>query len=111
MGKFEVFISEENNQYYFHLKADNGEIIFASEGYTEKSNALNGIDSIKRNVTNREMLRIIESKDKKYYFNLVATNGEIIGTSETYNTLSNMNEGFERVEKYAPSAPIVDLTV
>lgn len=44
-----VIFKGSNDQYYFHLKASNGEIIAASEGYKAKAGALNGIRSIKRN--------------------------------------------------------------
>jgi len=47
-GKFEVFKGKDK-QYYFHLKAANGEIIAASEGYPSLSNARKGIASIKYN--------------------------------------------------------------
>jgi len=33
LGVFEYFKSGSNNLHYFHLKARNGEIIAASEGY------------------------------------------------------------------------------
>ena len=44
--KFQVFKGEDN-QYYFRLKAGNGEIICASQGYTTKQSCLHGIDAIK----------------------------------------------------------------
>lgn len=34
--------------FYFHLKAENGEIIASSQGYTTKQSAENGIAAIKR---------------------------------------------------------------
>ena len=37
--KFEIFQSEKNKQHYFRLKAGNGEIILASEGYVSKQGA------------------------------------------------------------------------
>lgn len=37
-GKFELFTGT-NDQWYFHLKAPNGEIILASEGYKTKQGA------------------------------------------------------------------------
>lgn len=40
--KFQVFKSTYNNQYYFHLKAKNGEKILSGEGYTTKQSCLNG---------------------------------------------------------------------
>lgn len=47
MAKFELFKSNKNGQFYFHLKASNGEIIASSEGYTTKQNAQKGIEAIK----------------------------------------------------------------
>jgi len=47
--RFELFKSEDNSQWYFRLIAKNGRIICQSEGYTRKSNALNGIRSVKKN--------------------------------------------------------------
>lgn len=47
MGKFEIFIGNDK-QYYFHLKAENGLIIAASQGYTTKQSAQNGIEAIQR---------------------------------------------------------------
>lgn len=47
MGKFEIFIGEDG-QFYFHLKAENGLIIAASQAYTTKQSAENGIEAIKR---------------------------------------------------------------
>jgi len=47
MGKFEIFVGADG-KYYFHLKAENGQIIAASQGYTSKQSAENGIESIQR---------------------------------------------------------------
>lgn len=47
MGKFEIFIGSDE-KYYFHLKAENGLIIAASQGYTSKQAAENGIEAIQR---------------------------------------------------------------
>lgn len=47
-GKFELY-TDKAGQFRFRLKAGNGETIAVSEGYTSKSSALNGIDSVKRN--------------------------------------------------------------
>jgi hypothetical protein len=47
MGKFEIF-NGVDRLFYFHLKAENGEIIASSQGYTTKQSAENGIAAIKR---------------------------------------------------------------
>ena len=41
-------------------------------------------------------------------FNLKAGNGEIIATSEVYNSRSACLNGVERVRKNAPEAPVVE---
>jgi len=47
-AKFELF-TDTGGKFRFHLKAPNGEIIAASQGYTSKAAAQNGIASIKDN--------------------------------------------------------------
>lgn len=50
-AKFEVY-TDSKGEYRFRLKAPNGEIIAASEGYTSKQACLNGIDAIKKYALN-----------------------------------------------------------
>ena len=49
MGKIEIF-NGVDEQFYFRIVADNGEILAISEGYTTKQNCGNGISSIKDNI-------------------------------------------------------------
>lgn len=46
--KFEVFL-DNKKEYRFRLKASNGEIIAASEGYATKDSCMKGIHSVKVN--------------------------------------------------------------
>lgn len=46
MGKFEIF-KGINGNYYFRLKAANGQIMATSEGYTTKQSAQDGIAAVK----------------------------------------------------------------
>lgn len=55
MSKFEIFVGSDD-KFYFHLKADNGEIIAASQGYTTKQAAEGGIDAIKRTALTATLL-------------------------------------------------------
>lgn len=43
-------------------------------------------------------------------FNLKASNGEVIGTSEVYNRRDSLDNGIESVKKNAPEAPVEDQT-
>jgi uncharacterized protein len=52
------------------------------------------------------------SKDKagKFRFRLKAANGEIIATSEAYESKASAKNGIESVQKNAPGAMVVDKT-
>lgn len=108
-SKFTIF-KGSNSNYYFNLKAGNGEKVLASEGYVYKSSCQNGIQSVKENSTNDNRYEKKTSWNNKYYFVLKAGNGEIIGTSEMYETPSGRDNGIEVVKREAPNAPTEDLT-
>ena len=46
--KFEMY-TDKKGEFRFRLKARNGEIIAASEGYVKKDSCKNGIESVKKN--------------------------------------------------------------
>lgn len=48
MYKFEIF-RDAQGQFRFNLRAPNGEVMLASEGYTTKASAQAAIESIKAN--------------------------------------------------------------
>ena len=108
-GKFELKIASDK-QYLFHLKAANGEVILASELYTEKRGALGGIESVKRSAPIAERYERKTSKGGEPYFVLKAYNGQVIGQSETYSSEAAMEKGIESVKKNAPEAETDDLT-
>ncbi len=55
--KFEVY-TDKSGEFRFRLKARNGEIIFASEGYKGKPSCLNGIESVKKNAPDAEIEKL-----------------------------------------------------
>jgi uncharacterized protein YegP (UPF0339 family) len=109
MGKF-VIKTRTNGEFQFNLKAGNGEIILSSEGYTTKTACENGIESVKKNSAEDKRFDRLESKNGKHYFNLKATNGQIIGTSEMYESKAGRDNGIESVKKNAPDADTDDQT-
>jgi uncharacterized protein YegP (UPF0339 family) len=108
-GKFELY-KDKGGEYRFRLKASNGENILASEGYKQKSSATNGIESIRKNASNDDLYERKDTKSGKFMFNLKATNGQVIGTSESYETVRARDDGIDSVKKNAPDASVVDLT-
>ena len=108
-AKFQIFVGTDN-QFYFRLLAANGENILASEGYTSRSGCVNGIDSVRSNATDDGRYQREVSSDGQFYFNLTARNGEVIGSSETYISEANRENGIEAVKNSAPDALIEDVT-
>jgi len=87
MAKFEVY-TDARGEYRFRLKANNGQNILASEGYSAKAGCMNGIESVRKNSQDDGKFDRKKSSNGKHYFNLKATNGQIIGTSEMYESSS-----------------------
>ncbi|MBT2473335.1 YegP family protein [Microbacterium sp. ISL-103] len=54
-GTFELY-TDKSGEYRFRLKSGNGEVIAISEGYSSKASALNGIDSVRRNAADAEVV-------------------------------------------------------
>lgn len=109
MGKF-VITKRVNGEFQFSLKAGNGQEILRSEGYSSKNNCENGIESVKRNSQDDSKFDRKTAANGKPYFNLKATNGQIIGTSEMYESEAGRDNGIESVKKNAPEATIEDQT-
>jgi uncharacterized protein len=105
MGKFVISV-RKNGEFQFNLKAGNGEVILTSEGYKAKKSCLNGIESVRKNSQLEARFDLKTAKNGKLYFNLKASNGQIIGTSEMYNEESGRKSGLSSVMKNAPGANI-----
>ena len=54
--KFEVY-ADKAGEFRFRLKARNGEIIAVSEGYKKKASCMNGIESVKKNAPDAEIVK------------------------------------------------------
>ncbi len=107
MGKF-VITKRANGEFQFNLKAGNGQTILASEGYTTLAACKNGIESVKKNAAEDARFERKEAKNGSPFFNLKASNGQIIGTSEMYSSVAACENGIESVKKNAPEAEVVE---
>lgn len=108
MAKFEI-TTRKNGEFQFNLKAGNGEVILSSEGYKQKASCLNGIESVKKNSLEEKRFEVKEAANGKFHFNLKASNGQIIGSSQMYASESGCKNGIASVMKNAPEAEIKDL--
>jgi uncharacterized protein YegP (UPF0339 family) len=107
MSKF-VISKRTNDQFQFNLKAENGQVILTSQGYTTKASCENGIESVRKNSAADENFDRNRSTNNLPYFNLKAANNQIIGTSEMYESTIGMETGIASVMKNAPLATIED---
>ena len=83
----------KDGQFYFNLKATNGQIILSSEMYKAKSSARNGIRSVQNNSgTDGQFERKIGNNDETYFV-LKARNRQIIGQSQMYSSTASMEKG------------------
>lgn len=57
--KFEMY-TDKAGEIRFRLKATNGQIIAVSEGYKAKAGAINGIESVKKNAPEAEIVDTTE---------------------------------------------------
>ena len=53
--KFEVY-ADKAGEFRFRLKATNGQVIATSEGYKALASCLNGIESVKKNVVDAQVV-------------------------------------------------------
>lgn len=108
-GKFECY-EDKAGEFRFRLKAGNGETILASEGYKSKDSCENGIASVQKNCLNPDRFEKKTTDSGKFRFNLKATNGQVIGTSESYSSESSRDNGMKSVANSAPGAKVDDQT-
>lgn len=101
--------TNEDKQYHFTLNAKNGQVILSSEMYSSKAAAENGIESVKKNAAVGIRFERKTSKNGKFYFNLKAVNGQIIGSSQMYSSESGMENGINSVKENAPNSEIQEV--
>ena len=53
--KFEIY-NDKAGEFRFRLKATNGQVIAVSEGYSSKASCENGIESVKKNAVDAEVV-------------------------------------------------------
>lgn len=107
MGTF-VISKRKDNEFQFNLKAGNGQVVLTSEGYSSRAACDNGIESVRKNSQDETRFERKESSNGKPFFNLKATNGQIIGKSELYESSTSMENGIESVKKNALDAEVTE---
>ena len=94
----------EGGQFNFSLKNDADKTLVKSEQYNTKAAAENGIESVKNNADNAARYDAKTSDSGKFYFNLKAGNGQIIGTSPMFADAAARDAAIAETQKVAKEA-------
>ncbi|WP_442795414.1 YegP family protein [Pelobium manganitolerans] len=108
MGKYQIRRTG-NGQFRWTLKASNGETLLTSESYVSKQGCVDGIASSKVCVADKNFDKKTSISGQPY-FNQLANNYQVLGTSEMYSSTSARDNGIDSVKRNAPTATIEDLT-
>jgi len=109
MGKYHEQKSP-SGQFFFNLRADNGERILQSEMYTSKEAALVGVASCKENSAHDGQYQRLSSKTEQPYFTLRAKNNEVIGSSQMYSSPGARDAGIASCKQNGPGSVTQDDT-
>lgn len=102
-ARFETYKGVDG-KFYFQLLAKNGERVLDSQGYASLSSAKKGITSVKSNGAKAGSYKIEQADNGEFYFNLVAGNGQVIGTSQMYTTKASAEKGVTATVSAATAA-------
>ena len=84
-----VITQSKNGEFRFVLKADNGQVILNSEGYSSKAAALKGLGSVITNSQSKNnfgfSINVIKSTKNKQIQKKHLTNKKNFGKISTYN--------------------------
>ena len=103
-----VIKKSADGKFFFNLKAGNHETVLTSETYNQKSSALDGIESVKKNSPLDDRYERKVSNHGQHFFVLKAANHEVIGKSEEYSSENAMEDGIAVVKKLGPAAETKD---
>lgn len=109
MATFELY-KGKSGQFFFRLKAANGQTTLRSEAYNTKASAKNGVESVRKNAAREDGIELFEGKNGEHYFRVRATNGQVVGSSEGYSSSRAAVGGIDSVRRNAPDADLDDQT-
>jgi uncharacterized protein len=88
-GQFDVYQSTDG-QFRFRLLAGNKNVLLASEAYSTRTNAINGVLAVMENGVDPAAYEVAKSTNGKYFLRLhAASNDQLLGFTQLYSTKSN----------------------
>jgi uncharacterized protein len=96
--KFEIFRGQDND-YYFRLRAKNGQIVLQSEGYAAHSGAEEATGTVRKLAGHVLNYEVLEAQNGQHFFHIVAGNHEIVARGELYSSKYNAERGADNVRR------------
>ncbi len=109
MAKFEIY--RLGNEFRYRLTDPNGPTFLIGQPYKSKHSCKLAIESVRENAPFESCFVRLVSSDDRPYFNLKASNGDIIATSETYSTTITRELGINSIKRHALNAEIEDYAI
>ena len=105
-ARFEVK-ADTSGKHFFNLRAANGAIVLRSERYETLAAALNGAFSVTDHGVDATRYQLLPAANGGTYFNLLASNGQIIATSEVYSTQASAMRARDAIVALLPSVTVL----
>ena len=90
--------SEKDNLFYFQFVNKDGKVVVNSQGYKQKAGCENGIKSVIKHSATDKYYERLTTKGGKFYFNLRASNKEIVCTSTHKATKREMETAIRQLK-------------
>lgn len=109
-GKYVIIkdMSNPTRPYKYQLKANNGQILYESEGYKIKPKAKQ-VDGF-RNTINNGTYTIDEEKNGTFRYKIFKVDGTMYGVGEGYKSRAAAESAIESVKKFANNANFIEDT-
>lgn len=101
--------SEAASPFSFTFTNKEGKMLIKSESYKQKTSAKNGIESVRTNCLLDERYEMKSAKNGKLFFNIKASNGQIVGTSAFFDNEADKKSAITYLKKYAPKATLEEV--
>ena len=96
---------DDEETFFFELRASNGEKLLSSEEYTSYNGVLKGIETHKANIE-KGNFRITLSKKGDYIFKLLSGKNMLLCMGEKYPTRARCESAIESTKRFATTAVI-----
>lgn len=103
-----ILRKSDANEPFSFVFVDGDSTIVKSENYAQKASVKNGIESVKKNSQEDSRYELKESTNGKFYFNLKASNGQIVATSTMFASEADRATAISTLKAQAPTCEVED---